>query len=128
MNGPAGTTEGAATAFRRASRHRSSQRRAGEDRRRNDRPARVLYAPGRSAWRRHHGLCRYARGARDDRELEGWSGHDHDRTQNQLHRGSRVVGETTPVHRGSRTMVWQTRVTTTEGRLVAVVMQTQLLL
>src|SRR5262249_24725232 len=26
--------------------------------------------------------------------------------------GSRVVGETTPVHRGSRTMVWQTRVTT----------------
>jgi 1,4-dihydroxy-2-naphthoyl-CoA hydrolase len=42
--------------------------------------------------------------------------------------GSRVVGETTPVHRGSRTMVWQTRVTTSEGKLVAVVMQTQLLL
>src|SRR5262245_8877146 len=42
--------------------------------------------------------------------------------------GSRVVGETTPVHRGARTMVWQTRVTTTEGKLVAVVMQTQLLL
>jgi 1,4-dihydroxy-2-naphthoyl-CoA hydrolase len=42
--------------------------------------------------------------------------------------GSRVVGETTPVHRGSRTMVWQTRVTTIEGKLVAVVMQTQLLL
>ena len=42
--------------------------------------------------------------------------------------GSRVVGETTPVHRGARTMVWQTRVTTTEGRLVAIVMQTQLLL
>src|SRR5262249_37180240 len=42
--------------------------------------------------------------------------------------GSRVVGETTPVHRGSRTMVWQTRVTTTEGKLLAVVMQTQLLL
>src|SRR5262249_40299047 len=88
MNGPAGTTEGAATALRRASRHRSSQRRAGEDRRRNDRSARVLYAPGRSAWRRHHGLCRYARGARDDREFEGWSGHDHDRKQNQLHRRS----------------------------------------
>jgi 1,4-dihydroxy-2-naphthoyl-CoA hydrolase len=42
--------------------------------------------------------------------------------------GSRIVGETTPVHRGSRTMVWQTRVTTTEGKLVAIVMQTQLLL
>src|SRR5262245_5423276 len=86
MNGPAGTTEGAATAFCRASRHRSSQRRAGEDRGRNDRSARVLYAPRRAAWRRHHGLCRYARGARDDREFEGWSGHDHDRKQNQLHR------------------------------------------
>ena len=42
--------------------------------------------------------------------------------------GSRVVGETTPVHRGSRTMVWQTRVTTIEGKLVAIVMPTQLLL
>jgi 1,4-dihydroxy-2-naphthoyl-CoA hydrolase len=42
--------------------------------------------------------------------------------------GSRIVGETTPVHRGRRTMVWQTRITTTEGKLVAVVMQTQLVL
>ena len=42
--------------------------------------------------------------------------------------GSRIVGETTPVHRGSRTMLWQTRVTTIEGKLVAIVMPTQLLL
>ncbi len=42
--------------------------------------------------------------------------------------GSRVVGETTPVHRGRRTMVWQTRVTTIEGKLVAIVLQTQLVL
>src|SRR2546430_810812 len=42
--------------------------------------------------------------------------------------GSRIVGETTPLHRGRRTMVWQTRVTTDEGKLVAVVMQTQLVL
>ena len=42
--------------------------------------------------------------------------------------GSRIVGETTPLHRRGRTMVWQTRVTTTEGKLVAIVMQTQLLL
>jgi len=42
--------------------------------------------------------------------------------------GTRVMGETTPVHRGARTMVWQTRVTTIEGKLVAIVMQTQLLL
>ena len=40
--------------------------------------------------------------------------------------GSKVVGETTPVHRGSRTMVWQTRIRTSEGRAVALVIQTQL--
>ena len=42
--------------------------------------------------------------------------------------GTRVRGEATPVHRGRRTMVWQTRVTTAEGRLVALVTQTQLVL
>src|ERR1700680_4692231 len=30
--------------------------------------------------------------------------------------GTRILGETTPVHRGRRTMVWQTRVTTEAGR------------
>jgi len=40
--------------------------------------------------------------------------------------GSKVIGETTPVHRGSRTMVWQTRISTPEGRAVALVTQTQL--
>ena len=42
--------------------------------------------------------------------------------------GARITGEATPLHRGRRTMVWQTRVATTEGRLVAVVTQTQLVL
>jgi uncharacterized protein (TIGR00369 family) len=42
--------------------------------------------------------------------------------------GMTVTGEATPLHRGRRTMVWQTRVTTPEGRLVAVVTQTQLVL
>jgi 1,4-dihydroxy-2-naphthoyl-CoA hydrolase len=40
--------------------------------------------------------------------------------------GTRVTGEVTPLHRGRRTMVWQTRVTGEDGRLVAVVTQTQL--
>src|SRR6266566_6428660 len=132
MNGPADTTEGATAAFRRSSRHRAPQRRAREDRRRNDRSARVLYAPGGSPWRRHHGLCRYARRARDHREFEGWSEHTTIESKTNFIGaatvGSRVVGETTPVHRGGRTMVWQTRVTTIEGKLVAIVMQTQLLL
>ena len=42
--------------------------------------------------------------------------------------GTRIVGETTPIHRGRTTQVWQTRVTTAEGRLVAVVTQTQMVL
>ena len=42
--------------------------------------------------------------------------------------GTRVTGEATPVHRGRRTMIWQTRVSTAEGRLVALVTQTQLVL
>ena len=39
--------------------------------------------------------------------------------------GTRLVGETTPVHRGKTTMVWQTRISTEEGRLTALVTQTQ---
>lgn len=40
--------------------------------------------------------------------------------------GSMVTGECTPIHRGRRTMVWQTRITLPDGRLVAVVTQTQM--
>ena len=42
--------------------------------------------------------------------------------------GARLVGEATPVHRGRRTQVWTTRITTFEGRLVAAVTQTQIVL
>jgi uncharacterized protein (TIGR00369 family) len=42
--------------------------------------------------------------------------------------GTQITGEATPVHRGRRTMIWQTRVTDNEGRLVALVTQTQLVL
>jgi uncharacterized protein (TIGR00369 family) len=42
--------------------------------------------------------------------------------------GTRLTGEATPVHRGRRTQIWQTRITTAEGRLVALVTQTQLVL
>jgi 1,4-dihydroxy-2-naphthoyl-CoA hydrolase len=42
--------------------------------------------------------------------------------------GSTVVAECTPIHRGKRTMVWQTKISTQEGRLVAMVTQTQLVL
>jgi uncharacterized protein (TIGR00369 family) len=39
--------------------------------------------------------------------------------------GSVVTGECTPVHKGRTTQVWQTRVTNAEGKLVALVTQTQ---
>jgi 1,4-dihydroxy-2-naphthoyl-CoA hydrolase len=42
--------------------------------------------------------------------------------------GARLIGEATPVHRGRRTQVWTTRIATAEGRLIAIVTQTQMLL
>jgi uncharacterized protein (TIGR00369 family) len=42
--------------------------------------------------------------------------------------GSRIVGESTPVHRGRTTMVWQTQIKSQAGRLVALVTQTQMVL
>ena len=39
-----------------------------------------------------------------------------------------IHGETTPVHRGKRTSVWQTKITTAEGKPVALVIQTQMVL
>ncbi len=42
--------------------------------------------------------------------------------------GEAVRGECTPLHRGKRTMVWQTRVTGQDGRLLAMVTQTQMVL
>jgi uncharacterized protein (TIGR00369 family) len=42
--------------------------------------------------------------------------------------GSVVTGECTPVHKGKTTQVWQTRVTSAEGKLVALVTQTQIVL
>ena len=40
--------------------------------------------------------------------------------------GSTVTGESTPVHKGRTTQVWQTRVTAADGKLVALVTQTQI--
>lgn len=42
--------------------------------------------------------------------------------------GSTVRGETCPLHRGRRTQVWQTTVTDADGKLVAQVTQTQMVL
>lgn len=42
--------------------------------------------------------------------------------------GTTITGECTPLHRGRRTMVWQTRITNADGRLLALVTQTQIVL
>ena len=42
--------------------------------------------------------------------------------------GNTVIATATPIHRGRRTQVWQTRVETEDGKLVAIVTQTQLVL
>ena len=40
--------------------------------------------------------------------------------------GATVIATATPVHRGRRTQVWQTRIESEDGKLVAVVTQTQM--
>jgi uncharacterized protein (TIGR00369 family) len=42
--------------------------------------------------------------------------------------GETVISSTTPVHIGRRTHVWQTRLETEDGKLVALVTQTQMIL
>ena len=42
--------------------------------------------------------------------------------------GRKIIGTTTPIHRGRSTMVWQTRVEREDGKLVAIVTQTQMVL
>lgn len=42
--------------------------------------------------------------------------------------GTTVTAESVPLHRGRRTMVWQTNVRSTEGKLIAQVTQTQMVL
>jgi uncharacterized protein (TIGR00369 family) len=42
--------------------------------------------------------------------------------------GATVIAKATPVHRGRRTQVWTTRVETEDGKLVAIVTQTQMVL
>ncbi|MGB6537048.1 MAG: PaaI family thioesterase [Xanthobacteraceae bacterium] len=42
--------------------------------------------------------------------------------------GDTAYGECTPLHRGRRTMVWQTRITRADGKLCAIVTQTQIVI
>jgi uncharacterized protein (TIGR00369 family) len=42
--------------------------------------------------------------------------------------GSNLIGRCALIHRGRRTQVWQTRVETEDGKLVALVTQTQMTL
>ena len=42
--------------------------------------------------------------------------------------GSTVTGESTPLHKGRTTMVWQTTIRNDQGKLCAMVTQTQLVL
>jgi uncharacterized protein (TIGR00369 family) len=43
-------------------------------------------------------------------------------------RSGTIRAEATPLHRGKRTMVWQTRVTDGNGRLLSMTIQTQMVL
>ena len=84
--------------------------------------------------RRDHGLCGHPWGSgHDPQPARRRGGHDGVESKTKLISGAplgtRVIGEATPVHRGRRTQVWQTRVMTPEGgKLIALVTQTQMVL
>ena len=42
--------------------------------------------------------------------------------------GTKVLGESTPLHKGRTTEVWTTRITNEQGKLLAVVTQTQMIM
>lgn len=42
--------------------------------------------------------------------------------------GTKVLGNSTPLHKGRTTQIWTTRITNEEGKLLAVVTQTQIIL
>ena len=42
--------------------------------------------------------------------------------------GTKIIGECTPIHRGRRTQVWQTRITSEAGKMVGLVTQTQMVI
>ncbi|HTI82025.1 MAG TPA: PaaI family thioesterase [Acetobacteraceae bacterium] len=42
--------------------------------------------------------------------------------------GTKLIAEAVPLHRGRRTQVWETRITNQQGRLVAKITQTQMVL
>lgn len=42
--------------------------------------------------------------------------------------GSRIIAECTPIHRGRTTMVWQTQIKSEAGKLLGMVIQTQMVL
>jgi uncharacterized protein (TIGR00369 family) len=42
--------------------------------------------------------------------------------------GTEITGQCTALHKGRRTMTWETKITSAEGKLIAVVTQTQMVL
>ena len=42
--------------------------------------------------------------------------------------GTKVLGESTPLHKGRTTQIWTTRITNEQGKLLAVVTQTQMIM
>ena len=103
-----------------------------QDRRHHAGAPRPVHRRRRLPRRRLHGVCRHHRRRRHgDEPPAGHPHHDH-RIQDQLPRrravNTRITAESTPLHRGKTTQVWQTMIRSEAGKLCAVVTQTQMVL
>ena len=87
---------------------------------------------GIDAWRRDHGAGRQSRRHRDLRQpAQGGRTATIESKTNffaPIPVGDIARAECTPLHRGRTTMVWQTRITRNDGRLCALVTQTQIVI
>ncbi len=94
-----------------------------------------MHAACGAAWRCDDGAGRYARRLRDfaesARRRDGATTTTLESKTNFLApalAGTTVRAECLAIHRGRRTMVWQTRVTSENGKLLAIVTQTQMVI
>jgi uncharacterized protein (TIGR00369 family) len=91
-----------------------------------------VHPPCRAAWRRDDGAGRHPRRLRNvTKSARGASTTTLESKTNFLAPaavGTTVRAECVAIHRGRRTMVWQTRITSEAGKLLAIVTQTQMVL
>ena len=91
-----------------------------------------MHAPGRAAWRGADGVADTLGAAATILNLPDGAGTTTIESKTNFLAaaplGATVTGESVPLHRGRRTMVWQTTIKNADGSKAAIVTQTQMVI